>query len=149
MSWFVPLLLSGYFSTPRYCLEYCSKISDFTSGTITRTICLHRYGYGSQLLWNTQAIARAWSWSTQTKGKWRPDWKYCYSSKILLRNQEHINRNFSLPPHFFFSFQETLVFSVLFPNSVFQKRNLTVYFLVFLSLSLNFMSLSLSLVTSY
>lgn len=102
MSWFVPLLLSGYFSTPRYCLEYCSKISDFTGGTITRTICSHRYGYGSLLLCNTQARARAWSWSTQTKGKWRSDWKHCCFSKLVLRNQEHISRNFSLPPHFFF-----------------------------------------------
>lgn len=75
-------------------LEYCSKITNFTSGTITITICLYRYGYVS-LPWNTQARARAWSWSTQTKGKWI----YCYSSKLILRNQEHINRNFFLPSH--------------------------------------------------
>lgn len=110
-------------------LEYCSKITDFTSGTIIRTICLHRYGYGT-LPWNTQARARAWSWSTQTKGKWRPDWKYGYFSKLILRNQEHINRNFSLPPHFFFSFRETLGFSFLFTNSILQKRNQTLHFLV-------------------
>lgn len=110
-------------------LEYCSKITGFTSGTITRTICLHRYWYSS-LPWNTQARARAWSWSTQTKGKWRPDWKYCYFSKPVLRNQEDISRNFSLLPHFFFSFQERLVFSFLFTNSIFQKRNQTAHFIV-------------------
>lgn len=106
-------------------LEYCSKITNFTSGTITITICLYRYGYVS-LPWNTQARARAWSWSTQTKGKWI----YCYSSKLILRNQEHINRNFFLPSHFIFSFQETWVLSVLFRNSIFQKRNQTIHYLV-------------------
>lgn len=118
-------------------LECCCKITDFTSGTITRTFCLHRYGYVS-LPWNTRARARAWSWSAQTKGKWRPDWKYCCFSKLVLRNQERINRNFSLPPHFFFSFQETLAFSVLFTNSIFQKRNHTVHFLVHLHESESF-----------
>lgn len=110
-------------------LEHCSKITDFTSGTITKTFCLHRYGYVS-LPWNTQARARAQSWSAQTKGKWGPDWKYCYFSKLGLRNQERINRNFSLPPPFLFSFQETLVFSVLFTNSIFKKRNHAVHFVV-------------------
>lgn len=108
-------------------LESCSKITIFTSGTVRKTFCLHRYGYGS-LPWNTQDGVRAYSWNAQSKGRWKPDWRYCCFSKPVLKNQKHINRNFSPPFFFLFSSENIRVFCAVYKLG-FKNRNRTVYFL--------------------